>query len=431
VRLNKLVATGAALLLAAGCGGGGGKAGGPPAKKAEPDPATLKVWMMGAGSKEQTEFLDGVETEFKARHPTTDVVVEYVPWPQATSKFQKALAGGAGPDVTEVGNTDVQSWIEAGAFADITGRVRGWAEGKDLIESAVANDQADGKTYAVPWYGGVRAVWYRKDWFAELGIQPPRSWAELTAAAKTIQDTKKVPGIAAPNDFTNGILSFVWAAGGDVAVKQGDRWVGTLDRPQAQEGVGYYTGLVTTHKVAPAKYIGKNELQGPQADFALGKVGMYIDGSWAYPQMVEVSKKNSTKWAAFPIPGKNGGLAPVFSGGSDLAVWHATKAEAAAFDYVTVLNSKRNAQAFADTLKFLPQFGDLLRSPRYQNDPTMAAFARAAAGGTRFTPASKGWADFEGAKKVIPGAVKNIMQGKPIAAELQKANEQANDLLNP
>lgn len=431
MKISKLVAAGAALLLAAGCGGTGGGGGAPATKPAEPDPAKLTVWMMGGGSKEQTAFLDGVEQEFKAKHPRTDVVVEYVPWPQATSKFQKALAGGEGPDVTEVGNTDVQSWVEAGAFADITGRVRAWPEGRDLVPSAVANDQAGGKTYAVPWYGGVRAVWYRKDWFQELGIQPPGNWAELSAAAKRIQDEKKVPGIAAPNDFTNGILSFVWAAGGDVAAKQGGTWVGRLDQPQARDGIGYYAGLVTTEKVAPAKYIGKNELQGPQTDFALGKVGMYIDGSWAYPQMAEISKKNAGKWAAFPIPGRAGGLAPVFSGGSDVAVWADSKAQGAAFDYVTVLAGKKNAQAFADTLKFLPQFGDLLRSAKYQNDPTMAAFARAAASGTRFTPASKGWAEFEGAKKVIPNAVKNIMQGKPVDAELRRANEQANELLNP
>ena len=147
------------------------------------DPAQLKVWMMGEGTPEQTKFLDTVEAGFKARHPNTDVQIKYVPWPQVATTFQKAAAGGEGPDVTELGNTDVQSHIEQGNLADITKEFGGWADGRTLNRTVLANDQAGGKTYAVPWYGGVRGVWYRTDWFRELNISQPKTWAELTAAA--------------------------------------------------------------------------------------------------------------------------------------------------------------------------------------------------------------------------------------------------------
>jgi N,N'-diacetylchitobiose transport system substrate-binding protein len=432
MKFIKAAAAAAAIIVAAGCGGGGDsgtKKAAAPSKAA--DPAKLIVWQMGGGSPEQTKFLDSVEAQFRQRHQNTDVQIKYVPWPQVATTFQKALAGGDAPDVTEIGNTDVQSYIEQGVLADISGKVSGWAEGASLSKGALANDQADGKIYAVPWYGGVRAIWYRKDWFSQLGLQPPQNWADLVAAAKKIQDAKHVPGIAAPSDFTNGILSFVWANGGDVAIKQGDQWVGRLDQPQAKEAIEFYTGLVTKDKVAPEKYVGKNELQGPQQDFALGKVGMYIDGSWALPQLEKISKKNKDNWGTFPIPGKMGGTAPVFSGGSDLAVWAKSQSKDVAFDYVTVLNSKTNAQAFADTLKFLPQFSDVLQGGKYKNDPLMAAFAAAAAGGVKFTPTSKGWADFEAARKVVPNAVKDIIQGKSVDDELKKADDQANTLLNP
>jgi ABC-type glycerol-3-phosphate transport system substrate-binding protein len=426
VRYTKVAA--AATVLAVAAAGCGGKKHDSSAKGG--DPAKITVWQMGDGSPEQTKFLDGVTAEFRQKHPKTAVQITYVPWPQATQKFQTAIAAGAGPDVTEVGNTDVQSWVEQGALADISDKLSGWAEGKDLNKGPLANDQANGKTYAVPWYGGVRAVWYHKDWFAKLGIQPPKSWADLTAAAKTIQDKKGVPGIAAPSDFTNGILSFVWANGGDVATKQGDKWVGTLSQPQAKEAIEYYAGLVSKDKVAPDKYVGKNELQGPQQDFALGKVGMYMDGSWALPQLEKINKKDEANWGVFPIPGKTGGLAPVFSGGSDLAVWKDSKNKDVAFDYLTILDSKKNAKAFADTLKFLPQFTDVLQGSSYTGDPIMGPFAQAAASGVKFTPTSKGWADYEGAKKVLPNAVKAIMQGKSADDELKKADQQADSLLN-
>jgi ABC-type glycerol-3-phosphate transport system substrate-binding protein len=432
VRFTRIAALGAAIALAVtACGSSdSGSSGNGSSAATQPDPATLTVWQMGSGSPEQTAFLDGVEKEFKAKHPKTDVVIKYVPWPDVATTFQKASAGGEGPDVTEVGNTDVQSHIALEDFADITDMVGAWPDGKDLNKGALANDQQASKTYAVPWYGGVRGIWYRKDWFQELGIQIPTTWDQLTAAAQKIQQAKHVPGIGAPSDQTNALVSFIWADGGDVAVKDGEKWVGKLDQPQALDAVNYYTGLVTQSKVAPTKYIGKNELQGPQQDFALGQLGMYIDGSWAYPQLEKISKANSSKWGTFPIPGKTGGLAPVFSGGSDLAIWNASKNKRVAFDYITVLNSKKNAAAFADTLKFLPQFDDVLKSDKYTKDPLMGAFAQATAAGVKFTPTSAGWAEFEQSKKVLPNAVKSIMQGQGAADVLKKANEQANELLN-
>ncbi|WP_067792025.1 extracellular solute-binding protein [Actinomadura formosensis] len=418
----KVAAAAAAIALAATACGGDSKddrAG------ADKDPARLKVWMMGDGTPEQTKFLDDVETEFKQKHPNTDVQIKYVPWPQVATTFQKAAAGGEGPDVTELGNTDVQSHIDQGSLADITGRFNGWADGKTLNRTALGNDTADGKIYAVPWYGGVRGVWYRTDWFQDLGIQPPKTWDELTAAAKKVQDAKKVPGIGIPSDQTNALLSFIWGNNGDVAAKEGGKWAGKLDQPAAVEAVEYYAGLVTTEKVAPEKYVGKNELEGPQRDFALGKLGMYIDGSWALKEMKKVSDKNADKWGVFPIPGKAGGNAPVMAGGSDLAVWNDSKAKAAAFDYITVLNNAKNAKAWADYSGF-----SSMRSDVKFSDPKLEIFTEIA-GNTEFPPISPGWGEFEQAKKVLPNAVKAIMQGKPAEGEMKKANEQANTLLNP
>ncbi|MGP4027698.1 extracellular solute-binding protein [Actinomadura sp. 3N407] len=421
MKYMKVAAAAVAIALAAtACGGEDGGEDG-----TGKDPAQLKVWMMGEGTPEQTKFLDTVEADFKAEHPNTDVQIKYVPWPQVATTFQKAAAGGEGPDVTEIGNTDVQSHIEQGNLADITGEFDAWADGKTLNKTALGNDQADGKTYAVPWYGGVRAVWYRTDWFQELNIQPPKNWAELTAAAKKIQDAKDVPGIGVPSDQTNALLSFIWGNNGAVAVQDNGKWKGMLDQPQAVEAVNYYAGLVGTEKVAPEKYIGKNELEGPQRDFALGKLGMYFDGSWALKEMKKVSDKNVDKWGVFPIPAKTGGNAPVMAGGSDLGVWADSEAKAAAFDYITILNNAKNAKAWADYSGF-----SSMRSDVKFSDPKLAIFTEIAAN-TKFPPISAGWGEFEQAKKVLPNAVKSVMQGEPAAEEMKKANEQANTLLNP
>lgn len=423
MRFAKLAATAAALLLtASACGGADGSGD---ERTAARTPATLNVWMVGDGTPEQTRFLDGVEAEFRRRHPNTDVAVRYVPWPQATTTFQLAAAGGAGPDVTEVGNSDVQSHIEQGNLADISELVERWPDAAAINKIAMANDRADGKTYAVPWYGGVRGVWYRRDWFQELDLRPPGTWEELRLAARRIQDAKNVPGFGTPRDQTNRLVSFIWGNGGEIATRDGDRWVGRLDQPQVREAVEFYAELVSRDGVAPEKYIGKNELQGPQRDFALGRLGMYIDGSWALKEMKKISGRDAARWGVFPIPGRTGGAAPVMAGGSDLAVWHTSKAVATAFDYITVLGERKNALEWADYSGF-----SSMRTDVRFTDPALGAFT-GIAGNTKMPPIGPGWAEFEGAKKVLPNTIKGIMQGSPADQELRKANDQANALLNP
>lgn len=421
----KLTAAAATVLLAAAACGGSSE----PERGGGTDPDQLTVWMMGEGSPEQTAFLEDVAQQFQQEHPDTEVTVQYVPWPQASRKFQNALVGGQGPDVTEVGNTQVQSWATQGAFADITNLMNDWQNTQDFVQTALANDEQDGKYYAMPWYGGVRGVWYRADWFEELDIEIPQTWDQLVDAAETIQREKGVPGIGAPSDFTNGIVSFIWGAGGELAVEQGGEWVVGIDEPAAKEGITFYIDLVSEYGVAPKKYIGKNELEGPQRDFALGELGMYMDGPWALPQLTDIAEDDKEHWASFPIPSADGGPAPVFSGGSDLAVWADSEHKAVAFDYLTVLNSKQNAQTFADQLGFFPQYVDLLSSEKYQNDPIMAGFAEAATN-TKMLPQTPNWVEADDNKKVLPNAVQDIMQGAPVDSTLTEAAETMETLLN-
>ncbi|GAB3943367.1 hypothetical protein GCM10027614_31930 [Micromonospora vulcania] len=59
-----------AAMVLTGCGGSDDKAA---------DDSKLTVWMMGEGGDAQNAFLEGVETEFRQKHPDTDVVVQYIP----------------------------------------------------------------------------------------------------------------------------------------------------------------------------------------------------------------------------------------------------------------------------------------------------------------------------------------------------------------
>ena len=424
------------LMAAAGCGSSS------KAPSASTAPAQLTVWRMGASTPAQVTWMNGVVAQFHKQFPQyakTAVTVKFVPWTVRTTQWQNALASGkGGPDITELGNTDTPTLATQGMLADIAGSVNSWPGKSDIVSGMLANDTQNGKVYGVPWFGGVRGIWYRKDQFAAAGItSPPTTWAQLTSDAQTLM--KKYPGtfgLGAPSNYTNAIVSFIWGAGGQVAVQQGGKWVAQLTSPQAEAGIQFYVNLYRTYHVSPAKYIGQTELGNPGAtsggsneDFALGKLDMYIDGPWAKAEFP--SSKYQAQWASFPIPSQNGsGTAPAFAGGSDLGVWVNSAHPQADWALIQVMDSTANSTSFANSQGFFPPYTSQLTGGAYANDPIMSGFAKAATT-TQISPLNaKNWATADATDLIIPTMMKQLMNGAPFAATVAKANTQLENVLN-
>ena len=386
--------------------------------------------------------MNGVVGQFHKKFPQfakTKVVVDWIPWGNRVTDWTNALTSGkGGPDITELGNTDTPGIAGQGALADVTGQVKSWPSGSDLIPGNLANDTVHGLHYAVPWFGGVRGIWYRKDQFAKAGISaPPASWAQLVADAKLLM--KKFPGtwgLGAPSDYTNGIVSFIWGAGGQVAVDQGGKWVAELNSPQSEAGIKFYADLYLTDHVSPTTYIGQTELGAPGAtsggsneDFALGKLDMYVDGPWAKAEFPK-NAVDTANFASFPIPGSSSGQSPAFAGGSDLAVWKLTKYPAASWDLIKVMNSVPNSTSFANALGFFPPYTSQLTGGAYSGNPLLSGFAKAATV-TQISPLnSKNWGIADTTDAIIPTMMKALMQGANFTQTVDKANTELQNVLN-
>jgi ABC-type glycerol-3-phosphate transport system substrate-binding protein len=444
VKLTRSAAViGAAVMLAgaaaAGCGSSASSS-----SSGSTAPAKLTVWRMGASVPSQVSWMNGVVAQFHKQFPQykkTKVVVDWIPWTDRITDWTNAITSGkGGPDITELGNTDTPGVATQGALADITSQVQSWSEGPDLIAGNLANDTVDGVNYAVPWFGGVRGIWYRTDEFAKSGITAsPTTWAQLVSDAKLLM--AKNPGtygLGAPSDYTNAIVSFVWGAGGQVAVQKNGKWVAELNTPQSEAGIRYYADLYLTDHVSPSKYIGETELGAPGAtsggsdeDFAKGTLDMYIDGPWAESSLTAVSTQNQKDWASFPIPSQNGpNPAPAFAGGSDLGVWAKSPNKTAAWDLISVMDSPANATTFANLQGFFPEFTSSLSGGKYSGSQIMSGFAKAAAY-TQISPLnSKNWSVADATDAIIPTMMKSLMQGANFSATVDKANTELQNVLN-
>ncbi|MEV2275173.1 extracellular solute-binding protein [Nocardiopsis sp. NPDC049922] len=425
MKFPKIAAATAAVLLAAACSGGSddGNGGGGTGDA----PETLTVWRMGDATEAQTEFMNTVAAQYQEQYPDTEVEVQWIPWGEFSQRFQTALVSG-GPDVVEIGNDQVSTWADAGALYDVAELAEDWEERGDILEGAYANGTFDEAQYSVPWYSGVRALWYNADWLRELGQEPPETWDDLVEVAEAIEGEYDVPGFAAPTDFMNGIASFVWSNGGDFATLEGNEWVGRLDSDATAEALEFYAGL-TVDGVSPSACIGLNEVDCAHADFANRELGMFIDGPWARAQIEDINDEYADQWATAPIPGAEG-MAPAFGGGSDLAVWNTTEYPEAAFDYITTLNSKENALPYNEVSSMFPTYGDVLESEEFQTDPVLAGAATQATGDLRLFPETPNWGHVQWELTTVQTAVQRLAEGESADDVLPELNEELTEALN-
>jgi trehalose/maltose transport system substrate-binding protein len=134
----------------------------------------------------------------------TGNTVTLVPMPASTTdQFgQYRLWLAAGNADVDLYQTDV-IWAPqlADSFVDLT------EAAKDLapthFPSIIESQTVDGKLVALPIFTDAPALYYRKDLLDKYKVAVPKTWEELTVAAKTIQDGERAAGKA---DF----WGFVW-----------------------------------------------------------------------------------------------------------------------------------------------------------------------------------------------------------------------------
>ena len=143
-------------------------------------------------------------------------------------------------------------------------------------------------------------------------------------------------------------------------------------------------------------------------------------------------RASSRSNATVPIPSQNGpSPAPVFAGGSDLAVFKTSPNQQAAWDLITVMDNPANSTSFAKLSGFFPPYSAAISNGVYPGDAFMAGFAKAALNGQTAPLNAKNWPTADNGKlNIIPTMLKSLMQGAPFASTVAAANTQLQSVLN-
>jgi len=160
------------------------------------DVVEIVMWHMEEPPNRVQRFQE-IADAFNAANPDIRVIPQVQSWGDAYTRFPAAIQAGRGPDLlftipdytTLINSLGVTQPVDD-IVADLDAKHK-------FLEAALTPYQYDGHTWAVPLYGMVQVLWYRKDILDEAGIEPPKNWDDLKAAVETLT-TKDRYGIALP-----------------------------------------------------------------------------------------------------------------------------------------------------------------------------------------------------------------------------------------
>jgi N,N'-diacetylchitobiose transport system substrate-binding protein len=395
---------------------------------------TITVWLQNDAESGWKEVVTAANNAFKARHSDVEVDVQYQTWGDHLTKLDAALAGGTAPDVVEFGNTETTRYMASRLLQDITSQKRSFPNSATWLRALTESCTYNGRLYCVPYYAGARAVIYRKDQYRAAGVRStPKSLAQFQAAGqKLMQKYGKQRNYSAlyfPGRYWHAGMSFVYDYGGKIAERRGNRWQGTLNSPQAIQGLTKLKQVVTT--LSRANKTGDEANPQQALVFSKGRVGSFIGNGWEWPYALDKKLGDPSlakKMGAYPMPSHTPGkFMPAFLGGSDLAVPVTSKNKSLAYDWIRAFTSTNAMRQLATIGKQIPNTTSLANVNA--RNPQLAPFAQASKS-SFFVPTAPNWVKVENAR-VLQTMLSSIFTGRAsVKSAANRASEQITRILN-
>lgn len=234
------------------------------------------------------------------------VKINHVAGAGLISKVLQQASSRTLPDVLMLDNPDVQQIAASGALSDLGDY---GLDANDDVPGVKGANTYEGKLYGLQPVTNSIALYYNKKLLADAGVQPPKTWDELKAAAKKLTSGSTY-GFAMSNintyEGTWQFLPFFWSNGGD------EKDIAT---PEAAQALQLVEDLQNDGSMS------KSSINWAQADvnnqFIAGKAAMMINGPWQLPALKEAK---NLEFDSVPIPTRTGSATVAPLGGEAFTV---------------------------------------------------------------------------------------------------------------
>lgn len=343
--------------------------------------------------------------------------VRVLAYPESSTRARALIAelleAGVGDlDVLEIDM--VWPGMLAPQLLDLTDRMGG--DAGPYLASAVRSFSVDGRLFAVPWSTSVGRLFYRTDLLARYGLPVPRTWEELAASARQIQEGERAAG---RGDF----WGFVWqgragegltanalewlASRGAPPILAGDGRI-TVDSPQAVVALGQAVSWVDTISPGAVLEMGGGESleafnAGNAAFLRYWSSGLHLFGAADSPVRGQVAM------AELPAGDGPGGRHAGVLGGFGLAVARRSKVPELAVDLVRWLTGPAEQKRRALAGGFDPSLPQLYDEPELVAARPHYPALRAALEAATLRPVPEARAGYDALSQALAQGVHGIL----------------------
>lgn len=371
------LAVGAAALVLSACGGGG-------TSGSDNGKVTL-TFLSHYGDEPLKSGITKLIDQWNSTHPNIQVKQQVVSFDDLLTTLNVRQTGGQGADIL----SSYALWggqLAANGVLDTPPA----SVAKDVAENyssaaTAAVTSGTGQVFGYPTEFNTYVLFYNKKLLAEAGYdKPPADWAQLKEIAekttkKDASGNYKVEGLSLIQDGDNKtahpFLSLLNSTGSDFLTASGDSALNEKAKSVMQLESDLASTGATTTSVSPTK------------TFPTSGVAMAIQASWWIGSLKEEMKGDYANVGTAPVPGRQAGekgsLAYAFFTGVNARSKHKQQA----WEFLTWLNSNKNADGVTGMGDFLAGNGlipprkadaDILGAKLRASDPNLTAIYQAA-----------------------------------------------------
>ncbi|MGE5226320.1 MAG: ABC transporter substrate-binding protein [Planctomycetaceae bacterium] len=303
IRSVATVALAAFALVTSACSSSTSSSSGPGSSGASHEPVTITVWDYYGKA---TPFQDSVIKGFQAKYPWITVKHQDIGWDQAHNKFTVNVTSGTAPDVATMDMTWIPTFAANGLFEDLS-QISGGQLNSQPITDQYTQGAQEAMTYNDAYVTmlfdfDVYALYYRADVFKQKGVDVPKSWDEMkAAAAKVAEDTNgdgtcdKYCFEVVPNDCFHWCQTLFQAGG---SILSADSTQAAFNGSEGLSAMEYYKSFLDD-----GTGISWGTEQGdPMAGVKDGRIGMFQDGPYWMGLLKDGAPEMKGQWKVATAP---------------------------------------------------------------------------------------------------------------------------------
>jgi multiple sugar transport system substrate-binding protein len=249
------------------------------------------------------------------------------------AKMHAAVKAGNAPDLAQMEYQNIPEFLLDQELVDLS------KFGADDLADKFVDWQWKQVSYGdsvfgIPQASGPMGLFYRKDLFDKWGIQPPTTWTDFKAAAKTVRSHGAYICTFPPGNSA-WFTALAWQHGAQWFGVDGDNWTVNIDSPETLQVAQFWDDLIAEDLV-------KTEPDfSPEwnKDLNTGKIVSWPSAQWGDGILSGGAPKTDGKWAVAPIPQWDSTFRSANWGGSSTAVLKGSDHTKEAMEFAVWLNT--------------------------------------------------------------------------------------------